>query len=215
MINNEKTARSAGIWWLLFILACPISYLVIDGKLLVPGDAATTINNINSNMALFWIGVVAFLAGYVCFILLAKALFKLFAPVDSKLTKLMMALVIVGTALVLTGKVAEIIATNMSNIDDAARLLNLRTNIEMVGELFWGLWLIPLVVLILKSNLIPKIVGGALLTAAVYHLVSFGVFFITGTDVSTNPALAILGLGEFIMILWLLIKGIRATKGNQ
>ena len=213
--QNKKTARIAGLWWLLFCLIGPISYVVVDGKLLVPGDGAATIANIHANLALFWVGVVAFLAGYFCFILLAKSLCKLFNPVNSKLTKWMMGLVITGTALVLMGKAAEIIAANVSHTEDAIGLLNLRTNIEMAGELFWGLWLIPLVILIFKSNFIPKIVGGALLCATVYHLVAFGAFFITGTDVSTNPALVILGFGEFIMVFWLLIKGVKREQENE
>lgn len=206
MTNNKKDARLAGVWWLLFILVGPISYMVVDGQLLVPGDAAATISNINSNIALFWMGVIAFFTGYTFFILLAKALCKLFNPVDSKLTKWMMSLVIAGTALVIIGKIAEIVGANMSNMEDVACLFNLRTNIEMVGELFWGLWLIPLVMIIFKSNLIPKIIGGVLILTVIYHLAAFVMFFINGTDVSTNPVLVIFGMGEIIITLWLLIR---------
>lgn len=210
MLNeNKKTARIAGFWWLLFILIGPISYLVVDRKLLVPGNAVTTLSNINSNMALFWAGAAAFLAGYVCFILLAKVLCKLFRPIDSKLTKWIMGLVIAGAVLIFIGKIAEIAAAYVGNEKDAACLLNLRTNIEMAGELFWGLWLIPLVILIFKSNLIPKVIGGVLILTIVYHLAAFGMFFINGTDVSTNPVLAIFGMGELVMTLWLLIKGVK------
>jgi len=210
--ENKKTARMAGIWWLAFIIVGPISYMIIDGQLLVPGEAAVTVSNINSNLALFWLGVAAFLAGYACFILLAKSLCKLFNPVNSKLTKCMMGLVIAGTALILIGKIAEIAAANMSNMEDAACLFNLRTNIEMVGELFWGLWLIPLVILIFKSNLIPKIIGGVLLLTVVYHVAAFGMFFISGADISTNPVLVIFGMGEIIITLWLLIKGVKKER---
>ena len=209
MPDNKKTARIAGVWWLLFILIGPISYLFVDGKLLVSDDTAATLGNIHSNMALFWAGTAAFLAGYVCFILLANALYRLFQTVDSRLARWMRGLVAAGTALVLIGKALEIAAANISNIEDAASLFSLRTSIEMMGELFWGLWLIPLVMLIFQSNLIPKAIGGALSLAAVYHLVAFGAFFIGGVDVSAHPVLVILGLGELVMVLWLLIKGVK------
>ena len=215
MTNNKGTAsparvaRMAGLWWLLFIIIGPVSYLAVDGKLLVQDDTAKTLENIHSNTALFWIGAAAFFAGYACFILLAKSLCKLFKPVYSKLTKFMMGIVIAGTALVVTGKAAEIAAVNIKN---AACLFNLRTNIEMAGELFWGIWLVSLVILIFKSNLIPKAVGGAVALAAVYHLAVFCAFFITGTDISTNPVLTFLGLGEFAIALWLLIRGVRTSK---
>jgi hypothetical protein len=225
--DNKKTARMAGVWWLLFILIGPVSYLVVDGKLLAPGDPAATISNIDSNMALFWAGVAAFFAGYACFILLGKTLYKLFVdsaagnsnprrsnkPIESRLAMWMMALVITGTALVLTGKIAEIAAAYAGNVENAAYLFNLRANIEMVGELFWGLWLIPLVILIFKSNLIPKVISGAVLLAVAYHLAAFVIFFIGDADVSAHPALVALGtIGELSMVLWLLIKGVKAKE---
>jgi len=208
-MSNKKTARMAGLWWLLFCIIGPVSYMIVDGQLLVSGDAAATVANINSNPALFWGGTAAFLAGYACFILLAAALRKLFKPVDSVLTKWMTGLMIAGTALIVIGKIAEIAAPYAGNIEDAACLLNLRTNIEMAGELFWGLWLIPLVILIFKSNLIPKVIGVALLLAAVYHLAAFAGFFIAGRDISADPALVMFGLGEFVMVLWLLVRGVK------
>jgi len=213
MINYKKTARTAGVWWIMFILIAPFSYLYVDGKLLIPGDVAATLSSINSDMALFWSGFAAYLAGYACFILLAKALCGLFKTVDPKLTRWMIGLVIAGTALVLIGKVSEIAAA-YADMEDAAFLFNLRTYIEMAGELFWGLWLIPLVMLIFKSDLIPKAVGGALLGAVVYHLAVFGIFFVSGVNADSHPALLIIGLGELVMALWLLIKGVKRKRGK-
>ena len=201
----------AGVWWLLFIIIAPVSYFIIDGKLLVPGDEAATLSNIKADTALFLAGAAAFIAGYICFIMLVKTLRKLFRSADpglDNLTKWMTGFVITGTLLVLTGKVAEAAAVSMSNSTDTDGLLNLRTNIEMAGELFWGLWLVPLAILIFKSKLIPGIIGGAALLGVFYHLITFGVFFTTGTDVSAQPLLLIPGTtGELSIVLWLLIKG--------
>jgi len=94
-------------------------------------------------------------------------------------------------------------------------VFNLRVNIEMLAELFWGLWLIPLVILIFKSNLIPKVIGGLLVTTVIYHILVFIIFFINGTDVSANPILVIFGMGEMIITLWLLIKGIKTPKESE
>ena len=207
--ENQKTARIAGMWWLLFIVIGPISYLVVDGKLLVPDNPVATLSNISSNKTLFSAGVVAFLAGYTCFILLAKTLCKLFKQEDHKLKKWMLGLVIAGAGLVVFGKAAEITAAIAGDVERATYLFDLRTNLEMVGELFWGLWLVPLVILIFKSDLLPKLLGGVLVLAAAYHLTAFGAFIITGTDVSTNPVLTILGMGELVMSLWLVIKGVQ------
>lgn len=203
--KNKRTARLAGAWWMLFIMIAPFSYLYVDEKLLISGNAAATQSNINSNIALFWAGTVAFLAGYSCFILLAKTLCKLFVSVDYRLTRWMTGFVITGTAIVLMGKISEIIAANAGSLEDAACLFKLRPYIEMAGELFWGLWLIPLAMLIFKSDYVPKTIGVALLVAASYHLAAFGIFFTKGADVSAHPVLAALGIGELAMALWLLV----------
>lgn len=209
--ENKRTARAAGVWWILFIIIGSFSYLVVDEKLLVPGDAAATLGNIDSNTALFLAGIAVFLVGYACFILLARALCKLFKTVDFRLTRWMMGFVIAGTALVLIGKFAEIAAVKAGSMEDAASLFNLRVNLEMASELFWGLWLIPLVALIFKSNLIPKVIGALALIAVAYHLAVFVGFFIGATDVSAQPVFAALGMiGELAIVLWLLLKGVKA-----
>jgi len=215
MNEQKKTARTAGLWWLLFIIAGPVSYLVVDGKLLAPGDTAATLGNIGANTTMFWAGAAAFFAGYAFFILLGRTLCKLFKTVGLGLTKTMMCLVIAGTVLVAAGKVAEIAGAVSQNVETAAFLFDLRANIEITVELFWGLWLIPLVLLIFKSNFFPKIIGAAAVLAVVYHLAVFGAFFTTGIDVSVNPVLMAFGMiGELAVVLWLLIKGVKTASGS-
>ena len=213
--ENKKTARIAGIWWVLFIIAGAVSYMVIDSKLLAPDDTAAILDNIGANTALFLAGAAMFFAGYAFFIMLGKALYKLFKPFGSGLAKIMMGFLIAGTALVAAGKVAEIAAAVSGNIETTAFLFELRANIEMAGELFWGLWLVPLILLMLKSGFAPKIVGAAAVLAVVYHIAVFTAFFAGGFDVSGNPALSVLGLvGELAVVLWLLIFPPTRKKGE-
>ena len=72
MINNKKSARIAGIWYLAFILLGAFAIMFVDDTLTVTGDAAATIANIRSNSVLFCFGTVAYFAGFVCFILTAN-----------------------------------------------------------------------------------------------------------------------------------------------
>ncbi|MCL2023737.1 MAG: DUF4386 domain-containing protein [Oscillospiraceae bacterium] len=213
MLNeNKKYARLAGLFWFIFGIFGMLSYMVADAKLLIADDAAATISNINSNMGLFIFGILAFIIGYGIFILLAGFLRKLFKSVDNKLTTIMMSLVIAGTAIVLAGKSLEIFALN-ATVEDAACLFKLRASIEMAGELFWGLWLFPLVLLIFKSDFIHKWVGWLLAVAAFVHLLWFAAYVFIPSFVSTVEMIAAIAMPcEFIPAGYLLIKGVKNGK---
>jgi len=212
--DNKKMARAAGFWYLAFTLLGAFTYMVVDEKLLAPGDASATLGNINSNLMLFWLGFGALLLGYICFILLASALRMLFKPVSTGLGNLMVVFVFAGIVIVLVGRIAGVAALNEISNDDVSRYFAFQANAEMAAGLFWGLWLLPLGLLILKSNLIPEAIGVLLLAACVCNLAVFALYFFAPALLpAAEPALMITGMiGEFSLILWLLIKGVKTQK---
>lgn len=213
MIDNKKTARIAGFWYLAFILLGAFAIMFVDERLSVAGDAAATIANIRANGMLFGFGIAAFIAGYVCFILTANALGRLFKSTDSRLTLLMKIFVFAGTALVLACKIAQLVAV----IAHAENLLTVYEKGSVAAGIFWGLWLLPLGLLILKSNLIPKVIGILLLGACISNLADVGVFFFApGTPEVVMSVIYVIGmLGEFGLLFWLLIKGVKEQKNNE
>jgi hypothetical protein len=98
MNENKKIARTAGLLYLAFIIIQSFSMLYVDSGIYVPGDAASTINNLLAHEWLFRAGFVCWLAGLVVFLLLANVLYRLFTPVDSHLARLMVIFVIVGVS---------------------------------------------------------------------------------------------------------------------
>ena len=212
MTNRKKTARIAGTWYLADILILMFSYLFVDDKLLVSGDAATSLYNINANKPLFYLGCTAFFIGYVCIAMSALMLMKLFKPIDSKQATFIPVLLIIGVVIVFTGKAIEIYGAVTQNAD----LIVLRGSIDMSAEIFWGLWLVPIGLLILKSGLIPKIIGILLLAACIVHFMDFTIFFfLPGTPEIVMSVSYIIGMfGEFGLVLWLLLKGVKSAKNN-
>jgi len=78
----------------------------------------------------------------------------------------------------------------------------------IVVQIFWGLWLIPFGLLVMRSRFLPKILGILLLVNAVPYLL------ISVTALLGLPYVSVLNkwalipeLGEVWMMLWLLIKG--------
>jgi hypothetical protein len=81
----------------------------------------------------------------------------------------------------------------------------------MALELFWGLWLIPLAQLIYKSGFIPRIFAILLLINGTAYMFDSIVFMLSpNLHAMTNPYLLIFIIpGEFSIMLWLLIKGVK------
>ena len=70
--SPRKTARMAGLFYLIFILTTVLATYV-RSQIIVSGDAAATANNIMSSQGLFRVGFVTELVSAVFFLLAAWA----------------------------------------------------------------------------------------------------------------------------------------------
>jgi hypothetical protein len=87
---------------------------------------------------------------------------------------------------------------------------------NMIAEIFWGLWLIPLGILVYKSGFIPKVLGVLLVIGCFGHLISFvSTFVIPEYGKILTPIGELVMVGEIPIFLWLLIKGVKETKQNS
>ena len=77
-------------------------------------------------------------------------------------------------------------------------------------ELFWGLWLVPLAVLIYRSGFVPRLIGVWIaINAFAYVVISMtGLVAPHMLPLINNLAVPAL-LGELVLALWLLIMGAR------
>jgi len=86
--------------------------------------------------------------------------------------------------------------------------LNLHHQGLVVAELFWGLWLFPLGLLVYRSRFLPRFLGVWLILAGfAWVLLSLTSILFpqyqNSLDTYSQPAV----LGEIAFMLWLLIKG--------
>jgi hypothetical protein len=77
-------------------------------------------------------------------------------------------------------------------------------------ELFWGLWLFPLAMLVYKSNFIPRFLGiWLVINGIVYVLLSFA-SLLTPLYRDMVFTLGIPAMfGELALMLWLMIRGVK------
>ena len=92
----KGTARVAGLLYLLVAVFGAFSLVYVPSVLIVPGDAATTTNNILASESLFRLGIVSALITQTVQILLVLALYKLLKPVNRNHALLMVIFILLG-----------------------------------------------------------------------------------------------------------------------
>jgi hypothetical protein len=204
------------------VLLGPLRLIYIPNKLFVHGDAAATINNIAAHQLLFRLGIVADLAGAVVLVLLALAFYRLFAGVDRNLSVqvvifggVMPALMyFVGVACDLGALMVARGVNFLLAFDEPQRnalgllFLSLRDHQNTAAEILWGVWLIPLAILVYRSRFLPRFLGVWLFIngIAYVNLSLSGVLWPQYQDkvfTFSQPAM----FAEIVLMLWLVIKG--------
>jgi len=167
---------------------------------------------------LFRLGIASELISATGFIFLALALYRLFESVDRGQASLMVVLVLsvpisflavvseLGALTVLSG--ADFLSVLGGPQREALALVFVRTHGQtlLVNEIFWGLWLVPLGVLVMRSGFAPRVIGALLILAGAAYIVITSVSILLpdfATVVSTIAALP-QAAGEVSMIVWLL-----------
>ena len=223
MNSLKKTARVAGILYIIMDVCLIFSGLYVDPKLYVPGDAVATISNILASEWLFRLGFVSSLVGQIIFLFLVLALYDLFKSVNKGQARLMVILIVASVPLNILNMLnqyAPILLLNGTGYLSVFNLPQLQTLamvfLEMynhgtiIAEIFWGLWLIPFGLLVYKSGFIPKVLGILLIVGCFGHLISFlSIFLFPGYSTILTPIGETLMFGEMPIFLWLLIKGVK------
>lgn len=88
--------------------------------------------------------------------------------------------------------------------------LHLHADGNFVNEIFWGLWLFPFGVLVMRSRFLPRILGVLLIANCFAYVAAILISLLLPSYANVVfrailPAL----LGELWIMLWLLIKGVK------
>jgi hypothetical protein len=219
-ISLRTSAIVAGLSLLFMAVLAPIANFGVIEKLIVPGNAASTANNIMASAGLFRIGIGFFLIVAILDVVAAWALFILLKPVNRSISLLAAWLRVVYAA---------ILAFALSNLLIVLRLLNganylgafetnqLYAQVMLflnaftdgwdLGLLIFGLHLSLLGYLAFKSGYIPKILGILVIVAGLGYTAD-GVGIILSPNYTFSLAMFAF-IGEVLLIFWLLWNGIK------
>jgi hypothetical protein len=226
MSSIKKTSRIAGLLYLFIAVTGFFTTMYVPETLLVRGDAGATAARILASEGLFRSGIAIGMVSSVAFLFLALALYRLFEEVSRRLAALMVILVIVQIPLAVLDAVNQLAALELVRGAGvlpaftepqryALAMLLLRQNGlgTFPSEIFWGLWLVPLGVLVFRSGFLPRVLGVWLIIACLAYLaLGFtGMLVPQHLGVVNRIALPLL-LGEVAFALWLLVVGVRPKR---
>src|SRR6266852_297402 len=221
MNSTKNPGRFAGLLYVVFSIPGFFAMVYVPSKLIVHGNAAATANNIAANETLFRLGIAAQLIGMAGFIFVALALYDLLKGVNRRHASLMVTLIVVSIPIAFLNELnsiatlvlvrgADFLSIFEKPPREALAMLFLRLHGQgfVFAEIFWGLWLFPLALLVYRSRFLPRFLGVCLALAGF----AWVILSLTGVllpqyqeqvDTYTQPAV----FGELAFMLWLLIKG--------
>jgi hypothetical protein len=218
----QKTARFAGLLYLIITIAAIVAHYYVPSNIIVPGDAAATANNIMNNEALFRVGGIGSeLIVLLSEIVLSVVLYVILKPVNKTLSLLaavsrLAMTTIHGLNLINYFFVLLLLGGGYSTVFGADQLQALVTLFLdahsygfTIGIAFLTLHVFILGYLIFKSGYFPKILGVLFVIAAFGYLIdSFALLL--STNYTTTPVYFALpiAVSEIAFPLWLLIKGV-------
>ena len=224
MSSPKTLARIAGLLYLgtsvPFVFAVQVRSHIIE-----PGNAAATVHNIRASPTLFRVALVADLVSWAGFLVTALALYLLLKHVNQLAAVSMVAFVAVMVAVGYSNTVNQYSAITIAMSAEYANglgqaganaLVLMFTDVQGNGldinELFFGLWLLPLSYLVIKSRYFPRVIGVLLIIAGLSWI---GQFLVILLAPSLKGVISFLGVGsdaELVFIGWLLVRGARPPK---
>lgn len=229
-LSAPALARIAGALYLILAICGGFSELVVRSGVKVAGDAAATAENIRASAGLFRLSFVLDLTNITCFVLLAMTLYVLLSPVNRTIAASFVIFNAVAVAIMGANLInhagALAVATNATistalgagPADGLASLfLELHSRGYEVGQVFFGLWLLPLGYLVYVSGYFPRLLGVLPMIGCAGYLAHLGAIYLSPnfqSDASLYLAM-LAGVTEFAFLLWLLVKGIDIPSGDR
>lgn len=235
MEPTKRTARIAGLLYLVVIVCAGFAEGAVRSAVHVPGDAAATAAAIASSELFYRAGFAADLVAFLADLGVTVLLYVLLRPVDRTVALMAAAFRLVAhpaiaavnllnhfAPLVLLGGGAG--AAGAAGGLDPAQLqalslmaLELHGTGYLIGGAFFGVHLALLGWLLARSPRFPSVLGVLVAVAAVGYLVeSFGMFLFPALEPFYTTGVTVTAVvGELTLCGYLMVKGMRDGTGRE
>jgi hypothetical protein len=213
----RKAALITGLALLGSVIAAPFAEMYVLPKLVVPYKATETAQNILAHKGLFTAGIFAYFFTFILDLVLSWSLYLLCKPVSKALAQLTAGFRLVYTILALVALNNLVTGFRLITAPEyltlfakdqlyALSMVYLRAfkNHWYLGLILFGIHLLLLGYLVVKSTYIPRILGFALMiTGAGYILTSLRPYL--APDLNIDFAMYTF-YGEILFMIWLLVR---------
>jgi hypothetical protein len=205
-------ARTTGLLYLGVAVTGALGHLMLGARLFDPDDPATTLANLAGHGTLARVAVALTLGICLTQALTAVAFSRVFRAVDESVARTLTAFGLVNAVAMLAsaallGAAVRAASAPLTAPADAVQLLHLvDAGLWDVSGLFFGLWLVPMGRLVLRTGPRPLgllLVGGG----ALYVLGAFAVALAPGATALATVLSLPATVAELWMIGYLLVRG--------
>jgi len=180
--------------------------------------------------SLFRFGFVSDLVQATCFLLMAMALYLLLKHVNKLVASAMVTFVAVSVAIMCLNLLNQFVALSIATGEDYSRVfgpagsdalamlfVDMHHDGYLIAQMFFGLWLLPLGYLVVKSGYFPKVLGVMLAIGCLGYLADLFARFLAPTIAESIAAfvLAPAAVGELSFVAWLLVKAVRVPERDE
>jgi hypothetical protein len=224
--SPRSQARIAGVFYLLTILTRMFVEIFVRNRLVVSDDATATATNILAHEPLWQWGFVGDMIAFASYIVLTALLYELFKPVNRSLSLVASFFGLVASVvqaisslfhlapLVLLGR-STYLNTFTAEQLQALALVFLRLRAAAyhnIGLVFFGLYLLLVGILILRSTFLPRILGVLMALAGL----SYVPFLSPPLVQSLQPYILVFpAVGQISLCLWLVVMGLNDKRWEE
>ena len=222
-MNNKqieliKTARIAGFWYLLLAIFGILGFMVFHSQIYLSSDPEQTLTNLIEQESLSRVRLLFELLIVLSQALAALWFYKLFKGISDwqawavgiwgsvNAVVIMLSAIAMAAAIQIAGSAVQAFEDKVLLIDLLGQLIKHSWN---VGGLFFGLWLIPMGNIIVTSKRMPVWLGRTLILGGIGYILSTLISYMGFQHALLNVLTIPATIGEFWMIGYLLIYGIR------
>ena len=218
--SSSPSPRTIGWIWLLYFATGILGTLLTRG-ILVPTDAAATATNIIAHANLWRAGFAVDLVSNLIYVALTALLFGFFRPVNRNLALLAAFFSLVGCTVQIMGellRVAPSVFLANPQLATAFGTQQLQGGALLSALLYRSVFQISFVLfacfelvtgnLILQSRFLPRWIGWWWIAGGIGGLT----FLWSPLATAIWPALLAAGAGEFVLPIWLLVKGVDRSR---
>jgi len=225
-VNPSRTAKLAGFLYVSLIPLGVFGIMYIPNNLIVSGNMAATVALIMEHELIFRLSILSAFTVQLVNLVLVFLLYQLLKPVNKRYAALMVMCILVAAPIAMLNEL-NLLAVLMLlsgseylavfNVDQIHSMISVLLEMHELGiqiaSIFWGLWLLPMGYLIIKSGYLPKIIGVLLIVASFGYLVdSINAFIFPNVGIQFSEFLF---LGEILIAFWLAIKGVDVNQWQK